>query len=361
MKCNYQTPIKEETETFHEEIIEPLELLPEQQIYNPIIDEFPPTNPHYLDFEQYIAVKRVIPKEWSLTGLTNIPIKNNNINNNKLTCETAISHDNNVNTESTCSNLIKTSTSPFWYANRITLPKLPYTVKNNKLTPFQILQQRLQNIKNYIQLKKNNQLNPQCDLKLMNVNHNNKSARNVEEEYQKQIKIKKIRLKRIGSYSTLYYNKLELKKVEQMRHKLGLVDNTFKSGLIKLTKKNIKFNNNGNKNVISNYIRRKSFNYERGFTPIQLNVVKIGNVNNSCRNEKSVKHFNYNWNNISVSRNSKEFESHLSGFHSVSSVSVFNNKNNNNNSKMNCSNTSQTQNDLSNKSEFELKGNKRYL
>jgi hypothetical protein len=80
MKCNYQTPIKEETETFHEEIIEPLELLPEQQIYNPIIDEFPPTNPHYLDFEQYIAVKRVIPKEWSLTGL-NIPIKNNNINN----------------------------------------------------------------------------------------------------------------------------------------------------------------------------------------------------------------------------------------------------------------------------------------
>ena len=327
MKCNHQTPIKEETETGNKEI-EPLELLPEQQIYNPIIDEFPPANPHYLDFEQCIAVKRVLPKEWSLTGLTNIPIKNNNINNTKLTCESAISHDNNDNTESTCSNLIKTSTSPFWYANRIMLPKLPYTVKNNKLTPFQILQQRLQKIKNYIQLKKNNQLNPQCDLTLMNVNHNhNKSARNAEEEYQKQIKIKKIKLKRIGSYSMLYYNKLELKKVEQIRRKQGLVDNTFKSGLIKLTKKNIKFNN-GNKNVISNYIRRKSFNYDNGFTPIQLHVVKTGNVNNSCRNEKSVKHFNYNWNNVSVSRNSKEFESHLSGFHSASSVSVFNNNKN---------------------------------
>jgi hypothetical protein len=238
------------------------------------------------------------------------------------------------------------------------LPKLPFTVKN-KLTPFQILQQRLQNIKHFIQLKKNNQLHQQCNLKLTNVNH--KSTKNTEEEYQKQIKIKKIRLKRIGSYSTLYYNKLELKKVEQMRHKLGLVDNTFKSGLIKLTKKNITFNKE-RKNVISNYyIKRNSFSYERGFTPI-LNVMKIGNVNNSCRNERNnVKHFNYNWNHVSVSRNSKEFESRLSGFHSASSVSVVNNKNNNSINNMNCSNTSQTQNDLSNKSEFELKGNKRYL
>ena len=353
MKSNYQVQSKEETEPQNEEI-EPLNLLPEQQIYNPIIDEFPPSNPHYLDFEQYIAVKRVLPKEWSLTGLASVPIKHNIINNNKLTCESAISHENNVNTESTCSNLIKTSASPFWYANRIMLPKLPYTVKH-KLTPFQILQRRLQFIKNFIHQKQNNQLNAHCDLKLTNVNH--KSAKDVEEDYQKQIQINKIRLKRIGSYSTLYYNKLELKKVEQIRSKQGLVDNTFKSGLIKLTKKNIKCNKTRS-SIINNHIRRNSYTYEYGFTPVQLNVTKICNVNNSCRNERNAKHLNYNWNNISVSHNSKEFDLHLSGFHSSSSVSVFNNKNNNN---MNCSNTSQTQNDLSNKSEFELKGNKRYL
>ena len=348
----FQTQSKEETEPPNEGF-EPLNLLPQQQIYNPIIDELPPPNPRYLDFEQYIAVKRILPREWSLTGVTNIPIKNNNnIANNKLTCDSVVSHETNVNfinTESTCSNLVKTTASPFWYANRIMLPKLPCTVKN-KLTPFQILKQRLQNMKHLIHEKQNNQLNLHCDLKLTNVHA--KPAVHADKDQQQQIKIKKIRLKRIGSYSSLYYNKLELQKVERIRNKQGLTDNTFKSGLIKLTKRKMQFNKERS-GIIGNHVRSNSFNIEYGFVPIRLNVTKV----NSCRNEKNAKRFNYNWNNASVSRNSKQFDSQLSGFHSSSSLSIFNGHSN----VMNYSNTSQTQNDLSNKSEFQLKGNKKYL
>ena len=56
------------------ETFEPLDISPEQQIYNPIFDEFPPKHPHYLDLEQYIAVERTIPKEWNITGILFIPI-----------------------------------------------------------------------------------------------------------------------------------------------------------------------------------------------------------------------------------------------------------------------------------------------
>ena len=330
------------------EAFEPLDISPEQQIYNPIFDEFPPKYPHYLDLEQYIAVKRTIPKEWNITGIPNIPIMHPNIPSNNITLNTKRTSDPNtpqgkdnvIDTLSSGSNNLRTTASPFWYANRILLPQLPHSVKN-KPTPFQLLQHRYNFIKELIEDKKALYLNKHCDLKLTNLysnsssnnNSNNTSFTKRAEELEKQIKIRKMRLKKIGSYSNIYYNKIGLQKVETLRNKNGLPDYTFKSDLFKSINNKHKLKPSHSSKCVFN-----------------LSITKCANTKGHI-NKKSDVHDKYNNNNnhIGLIRNLNEVDSIINYMSPCVSSS-----NNNNN-------TSQTQNDCNNKSEFQLKGNKKYL
>ena len=331
------------------ETFEPLDILPEQQIYNPIFDEFPPKYPHYLDLEQYIAVKRTIPKEWNITGIPNIPIISSSSNNNNdvITSNTKRTNDppqtprgkdnNDIDTLSSRSNNLRTTTSPFWYANRIVLPQLPQSVRN-KPTPFQLLQHKFNFIKELIEDKKALYLNKHCDLKLTNLyNNGNSSNSSNNTSFTKRADLRKIRLKKIGSYSNIYYNKLGLQKVEAMRNKNNLPDYTYKGNL---------FNNKQHKlQQPSSHSNKCIFN---------LSIIKCTNIKGSgsvITNKKNgIYYNNNNHSNSNILRNLNDVDSIIRSISPCVSSSNINNIN-----------TSQTGNDCINKSEFQLKGNKKYL
>ena len=326
------------------ETFEPLDISPEQQIYNPIFDEFLPMYPHYLDLEQYIAVKRTIPKEWNITGIPNIPIICNDdvmTLNTKRTNEpqTPKGKDNDIDTLSSGSNNLRTTASPFWYANRIVLPQLPQSVRN-KPTPFQLLQHRVNFIKELIEDKKALYLNKHCDLKLTNLYNNGNSSNNTSFT-KHHIKLRKIRLKKIGSYSNIYYNKLRLQKVEAMRNKNNLPDYTYKGDLFKL-------NNNNKQHKLQQQL---SSNSDKCI--FNLSIIKCTNTkggNSVITNKKNGIYYNNNNCANNILRNLNDVDSILKSMSPCVSSSNINNIN-----------TSQTGNDCINKSEFQLKGNKKYL
>ena len=336
------------------ETFEPLDISPEQQIYNPIFDEFPPKYPHYLDLEQYIAVKRTIPKEWNITGIPNIPIiSNSNSNNDVITSNTKRTNDYpqtprgkdnyDMDTLSSGSNNLRTTASPFWYANRIVLPQLPQSVRN-KPTPFQLLQHKFNFIKGLIEDKKALYLNKHCDLKLTNLyNNGNSNSSSNNTSFTKRADLRKIRLKKIGSYSNIYYNKLGLQKVETMRNKNNLPDYTYKGDLFKL--------NNNKQHKLQ--LQQPSSSYSNKCI-LNLSIIKCTNMKGSViTNKKNGIHYNNNNHsnsNSNILRNLNDVDSIIRSISPCVSSSNINNIN-----------TSQTGNDCINKSEFQLKGNKKYL
>lgn len=177
---------------------EPLILGINQFIFNPIFDEHPKNNSLYLDFEDYLSVKH----QFELQN-----------ERNRLNYNLSKFIDNNNFS-------FKTSLHPFQFNRKMKLPKLR-DKKKISLTPFQKIQRIIEQEKNQIYQRKRNKSN--CEIQFLLKNHSpqNKSQIKINEE-----KIKNIKLKQIGSYSSFYYTKRDLSKVENLKLKNSTLSNS---------------------------------------------------------------------------------------------------------------------------------------
>lgn len=188
------------TNEFEGGYLEKLNLKSGQYIYNPIFDDFRPFHYLFLDFEQYVSIKRSLQ----------IQMEKEKLNNNLH----SLLYSKN-DTQSSSSFQFQTQLSPFYYENQIKLPKIKIK-KQIKLTPFQQIQKMANLSKNNIYAKKKSYSHTNLDLVLEN---NNKSKKKDDQltqidEEEKRLKFK---MKNIGSYISFYNNKKELEKVEKVR------------------------------------------------------------------------------------------------------------------------------------------------
>lgn len=165
----------------------------DEEIYNPIFDEFKPENAIQLDFEDYIPVKKHINERNEQNRI--------NINLAKL-----INHH-----ETPSSFQFQTALNPFTYANQIKLPKVRVK-KQIKLTPFQRIQYLIDKERNEIYNRRRINSNVQLIL-TGKQNGDNPILLKKNED-----KIKKLKLKQIGTYCSFFYNKKEIEKVEKKRN-----------------------------------------------------------------------------------------------------------------------------------------------
>ena len=100
------------------------------------------------------------------------------------------------------------------------LPKLR-AKKKSSFTPFQKIQRIIEQEKNQIYNRK--RIKSNCEIQFILKNHSpqNKSQIKINEE-----KIKNIKLKQIGSYSSFYYTKRDLSKVENLQLKNSTLCNS---------------------------------------------------------------------------------------------------------------------------------------
>ena len=165
----------------------------DEEIYNPIFDEFKPEKPIKLDLEDYISVKKQIMER----------VEKNRININLA----KLIHHN----ETPSSFQFQTAINPFTYANQIKLPKVKVK-KQIKLTPFQRIQYLMDKERNEINSRRRIKSNVQLMLTGKPNNDNPIQLKKNEEKKQK------LKLKLIGTYCSFFYNKKEIEKVEKKRN-----------------------------------------------------------------------------------------------------------------------------------------------
>lgn len=165
----------------------------DEEIYNPIFDEFKPEKPIELDLEDYIPVKKQIMER----------VEKNRININLA----KLIHHN----ETPSSFQFQTAINPFTYANQIKLPKVKVK-KQIKLTPFQRIQYLMDKERNEINSRRRIKSNVQLMLTGKPNNDNPIQLKKNEEKKQK------LKLKLIGTYCSFFYNKKEIEKVEKKRN-----------------------------------------------------------------------------------------------------------------------------------------------
>lgn len=186
---------------FEGEHFEKLNLKSGQYIYNPIFDEFRPFHYLFLDFEQYLSIKRCLQMQMENEKL------NNNLN--------SLLYSKN-DTQSSTSFQFQTQLSPFYYENQIKLPKIKIK-KQIKLTPFQQIQKLASLSKNNIYAKKKSYSHTNLDLVLENKNSKSQQKDNQLTKIDEEEKRLKFKMKNIGSYISFINNKRELEKVEKVR------------------------------------------------------------------------------------------------------------------------------------------------
>ena len=232
---------------------EPLILGINQFIFNPIFDEHPKTNSLYLDFEDYLSVK------------LQFAIQNER---NRLNYHLSKFIDNNNFS-------FKTSLHPFQFNRNMKLPKLR-AKKKSSFTPFQKIQRIIEQEKNQIYNRK--RIKSNCEIQFILKNHSpqNKSQIKINEE-----KIKNIKLKQIGSYSSFYYTKRDLSKVENLQLKNSTLCNSRNYSQAQLVPFTIE-----KSKLISSF---QSLNPVKSTSKLHIKRIKILKLNfNSTRNRNYI-------------------------------------------------------------------------